>query len=764
MGYLPVVSLLKSYFEIREQDSLESVRDKVAPKLAALDPALESTLPAMLALLDAPVEDAAWQTLDPGQRRRRILDGVRHLLLRLARQQPLLLIFEDLHWIDAETQALLDALVESLGSARILLLVTYRPEYQHGWAGKTYYSQMRLDALAAESAAELLDALLGKDAALAPLKRLLVRRGNPFFLEETVRTLLETGALQGSPGGYGLSRPVETIEVPATVQIILAARIDRLSAEDKRLLQIAAAVGRHVPFSLLRAIADLPDEALRGALDRLQAAEFVYETGLFPELECSFKHALTQDVTYGSMLHERRRELHAKIVEAIEALYQDRLSEHVELLAHHAMRGELGKKAASYLFQSGIKSARRSVPNHAQASFEQALNQLKALPSSRQNLELSLEAHLELRAVLVILGETRKSLHHLREAQAIADTLGDERALGYACALLSSSNVHHAELEDALVNATRALTIAQSVGDSTLKIIAETYVVQMHYYRSEYERVIELATASLAAVPDRPVYFATSIPGPIFVRGWLLRSLAELGRFAEAVPHGQKMLQFAGSARSDYAAGLAHLAVGWCLVAQGEWPQARPHIVRGTADYRKGNVVLALPHGVASSAWLLAQIGEMTEALACLHEGQNLLERGIGRGTIDQAGMDYHWLGRAALVLGRLDDARRLADRSLQCSPSHPGYAAHALHLLGDIASCSGQLDADQGETHYRKALALAELRGMRPLIAHCHLGLGKLYQRTGNREQAREHLTIATSMYREMDMRFYLKQAEAKE
>ena len=176
MGYLPVVNLLKSYFEIREQDSLKSVRDKVAARLATLDPALQAILPALLALLDTPVEEAAWQKLDPVQRRRRILDAVRHLLLRQARKQPLLLIFEDLHWIDAETQAVLDSLVESLGSTRILLLVTYRPEYHHTWAAKTYYVQMGLDALATESAAELLDALLGKEVAVAPLKQLLVRR------------------------------------------------------------------------------------------------------------------------------------------------------------------------------------------------------------------------------------------------------------------------------------------------------------------------------------------------------------------------------------------------------------------------------------------------------------------------------------------------------------------------------------------------------------------------------------------------------------
>src|SRR6266540_3011198 len=253
-SYLPVIDLLKGYFKIQDRDDLREIREKVTGKLLTLDRSLEPTLPALLALLDVPVEDPAWQALDPGQRRQRTLEAVKRLLLCEAREQPLLLIFEDLHWIDGETQALLDGLVESLASARLLLLVNYRPEYQHAWGGKTSYSQLRLDALPAESAGELLDALLGEDPGLAPLKRLLVKRGNPFFLEETVRTLVETKALAGERGGYRLTQPIQAIQVPPTVQAMLAARIDRLPPEDKRLLQVASVVGKDVPFALLQAI------------------------------------------------------------------------------------------------------------------------------------------------------------------------------------------------------------------------------------------------------------------------------------------------------------------------------------------------------------------------------------------------------------------------------------------------------------------------------------------------------------------------------
>jgi hypothetical protein len=228
--------------------------------------------------------------------------------------------------IDGETQALLDGLVESLPTAALLLLVNFRPEYHHQWAGKTYYRQLRIDPLPPESAQELLRALLGDGADLAPLKRLLVARteGNPFFLEESVRTLVETGPLAGERGAYRLTRRIDHLQIPGSVQAILAARIDRLAPEDKRLLQAAAVIGKDVPLPLLLAIADASEQEMCGGLGRLGAAEFLYETRLFPDLEYTFKHALTHEVAYGSLLHDRRRELHARIARAIENLSPDR--------------------------------------------------------------------------------------------------------------------------------------------------------------------------------------------------------------------------------------------------------------------------------------------------------------------------------------------------------------------------------------------------------------------------------------------------------
>jgi class 3 adenylate cyclase/tetratricopeptide (TPR) repeat protein len=762
-SYLPVIDLLKGYFKIQDRDDLREIREKVTGKLLTLDESLKPTLPAFLALLDVPVDDAAWQTLDPAERRRRTLDAVRRLLLREAREQALLVIFEDLHWIDSETQALLDGLIESLGSARLLLLVNYRPEYQHAWGSKTHYSQLRLDALPAESAGALLDALLGDDPGLAPLKQLLVKRGNPFFLEETVRTLVETKALAGERARYRLTQPVQAIQVPATVQVMLAARIDRLPAEDKRLLQTASVVGKDVPFALLQAIAELPDEALRRGLDHLHAAEFLYETGLYPDLEYSFTHALTHEVTYGGLLQERRRELHARLVAAIERLHRDRLGEHIERLAHHAVRGELREKAVDYLRQAGLKAAARSAPHDARAWFEQALGTLEALPESPSTLEQAFEIRLELRAVLVQLGEVRRALERLREAETLAARLNDDRRRGRVCAFMTIIHYLLGELDEALVTGTRTLEIAGRLGDLRLRILTTSYLGQVHYSRGEYERVVELATDNLAALPADWVYetFGATQPASVYDRVWLAVSLAQLGRFAEAAEYEAEAIRLAQPTQHAYTIGLAH-AAGTLHLLKGDWAKARSLIEHGIAVLRTGNVVVLLPGAVASSAWVLAQLGEAGEALNRLREGEQLLERQAARGYVSNLGWSYHALGRACLLLGRLDEARHLGDHAVESSPSQPGFAAHALHLLGDIATHPDRFDAESGEAHYRQALALAEPRGMRPLVAHCHLGLGKLFQRTGKRQEAQEHLTTATTMYREMDMRFWLEQAEA--
>ncbi len=365
--YLPWGDLLKAYCRMTTRDSPEDMREKLVARVLTLDSALEPALPALSDVLGLAGDGDAWRSLDGRERRKRILDAVKDLVLRESRLQPVVVIFEDLHRIDAESQAVLDTLVDELSAARVLLLVNYRPGYQHRWDSKTYYTQLRLEPLAQANAAELLQSLLGDDPALQSVRSLLVTRaeGNPFFLEESVRTLVETGVLAGERGGYRLAQAVDRVEVPATVQATLAARIDRLSAEAKRVLQTASVIGKDVSFPVLQAVADLPATALRAALEVLTAGEFLYETRLFPEEEYSFKHGLTQSVAYGSLLKERRREGHRRVGEALESLYPERVEELSALLAHHFLESGDDDRGLSYALRAAERA--ETVFAHAEA-------------------------------------------------------------------------------------------------------------------------------------------------------------------------------------------------------------------------------------------------------------------------------------------------------------------------------------------------------------------------------------------------------------
>jgi class 3 adenylate cyclase len=433
--YFPVIDLLKRYAHVEEHDDLRTIRAKVTGQVLTLDPALQDTVPALLALLDALPEDSPFLTLDSPQRRQRTLDALKRVLLRESQEQPLLLVFEDLHWIDSETQVLLNSLIESLPTAGILLLVNYRPEYQHGWGSKTYYTQLRLDPL------------------------------------PPVRTLVEMGVLIGERGAYRLGQALPTIQVPATVQAVLAARIDRLPAEEKHLLQTAAVIGTEVPLPLLHAIAGVPEAVLQRHLTALQSAEFLYETRLFPEREYTFKHALTHEVAYGSLLLERRRVLHARIVEALEALAGERVAERVERLAHHALRGAVWTKAVTYCRQAGEKVFARSAYREAVLYWEQALEALAHLPPERPTLEQAVDLRCVIyTALLPFPPQYEQLLLSLRDAETVAEELGDHRRLGHVCRCIAATMRNMQDYEPALAYCQRAHTIMTALGDVYLQI------------------------------------------------------------------------------------------------------------------------------------------------------------------------------------------------------------------------------------------------------------------------------------------------------
>ena len=349
-AYLPIIELLKDYFALIPEDNERRRREKIGGKVLMLDRTLEDTLPYVFALLGVEEPGGMLGQIAADLRRRRTLDAIKRILLRESLNQLLVVIFEDLHWIDEQTQALLNLLVESIGTAKILMLVNYRPEYSHSWGSKTYYTQFRLDPLGRESAEELLSALMSDAVELRPLKRLIIEKteGNPFFIEEMIRALFDQGC--ASPQWRGQGHPVNIeIHIPPTVKGILASRIDRLPPDEKGFLQTLAVIGKEFPLGLVRGVTRKPDEELERMLAALQLSEFIYEQPAFPESAYTFKHALTQEVAYGSLLGERRKELHERTAGQIEALFNSRLEDHYGELAHHYSCSGSSLKALEYL-------------------------------------------------------------------------------------------------------------------------------------------------------------------------------------------------------------------------------------------------------------------------------------------------------------------------------------------------------------------------------------------------------------------------------
>ena len=760
--YLPLSNLLKTYLRIIDRDDTQAIRAKIAASSLALDEALKDAMPALLWLLEALPEDSPFLALDPLQRRLRTLDAIKRLLLRESRLRPLLLVFEDLHWIDTETQAFLDTLVESLPTAAILLMVNYRPEYQHGWSSKTYYRQLRIDPLPPAIAQDALGTLLGADPSVKPLGRMLIDRteGNPLFLEESIRGLVETKVLVGTRGAYRLAQAPETIDVPATVHAILAARIDRLVPALKRLLQAASVIGKDVPFAVLQAIVELPDDELRRGLTQLQAAEFIYEVRLFPDLEYTFKHALTHDVAYRSLLHDRRGGLHAAIVEAIERLYADRLTDHVELLAHHAEQGAQFEKAFVYLRQAGAKAFSRSANRQAVERFEHALAALGHLPEDRRTIQHAIDLRFDLRNALLPLGAHDRILELLAEARVLAEALDERRSVGWLAAYAAIHLNFSGAYDRALDSGEQALRIADAIGDRSLRVATSFYLGCAHYARGDYRRGITSQQSCAEALQpgEAHEYFGLAGPASIFADVYIVACLAELGEFVEAAVRGIDALRTAEAIGQPYSLTFTYFNVGLLHLRQGDF----------------GGAIALLERGLAVSptfswSWVGQYLGEGYLLTGRVADALPLLERAVEQA----ASMNLMWgqsrrlgsLAEAYQAMGERDKAVEHAARALElaCRQSARGDEAWILRLQGDLAAQSEPAAVQDAERSYDAALARAVELGMRPLVAHCHLGLGKLYRRTSKRHEAREHLTIATTMYRAMDMRFWLEQADAE-
>lgn len=752
-AYLPLIELLKNYFQITAQDDDQRCREKVMGKVLTLERRLEDVLPYLLYLLGIGEPGSALPNMDPLIRRQRTFEAIMRLLVRESLNQPLELLFEDLQWLDSDTEAFLAFLVDAVTSARILLLLNYRPEYQHDLGRKSCYTQLRLDPLGPAEAQDILSVLLGHDPGLTPVKQLILEKTerNPFFMEEVVQTLAEGKALLGEPGGYRIETTPTAFRIPTTVQGVLAARMDRLPGEERGLLQTLAVIGTESPWSLVQAVVGRPEGDLRRLLSRLEAGEFIYERPAFPEVEYTFKHALTQEVARNSMLTEQRAVLHERTAQAIEALYPTRLKEYCSELAHHYSQSGNVPKAVEYLHCAGQQAFQHSASLEAIRHLGSALELLKRLPDTPERAEQELALELAIGpALMAARGYAAPEVEATyARALALCDQVGEASQLFPALLGLRTYYQLRAEYATARELGERLLRIAQNTRDPALLVEAHSALGATLFFQGD------LATALAHHEEALALYWPGLLHTRAFVSGLDpgIRSLTFVawilwyqGHADQAGKPGQEALALARKMSHPFS--LVH-----CLVFTAELHQFQRD-AQQTRESAEAAMALATEQGFPFwlawapilRGWALAVQGNSEDGIAQIRQGLAAYratgaerERSYFLALLAEC---YGNAGQADAGLNVLDEALAIVDRT-----GERFHEAELHRLKGELMLHASGMEGDppahagEAEVCFHKAIAVARHQGAKSLELRAILSLARLWQRQGKAAAARQHL-----------------------
>ncbi len=750
-AYLPIIELLKDYFDLMPKDDERRWREKIGGKVLMLDRTLEDTLPYIFTLLGVEETAGMHGQIAADLRRRRTLDAVKRILLRESLRQPLIVIFEDLHWIDAETQALLNLLVESIGTAKILMLVNYRPEYSHGWGSKTYYTQLRLDPLGRESAEELLEALMSDAVELQPLKRLIIEKteGNPFFIEEIVRALFDQGVLVRNVV-VKVTRSTSDIHIPPTVQGILASRLDRLPSDEKGLLQTLAVMGKQFSLGLIKRVTQKPDDELERMLAALQLGEFVYEQPAFPETEYVFKHALTQEVAYGSILLERRKELHERTAVQIEALFDSRLEDHYGDLANHYSRSGNRLKALEYLQLAAQQAIERSANTEAINQLTAAERLLNTLPETRQRdrQELALQTMLG-PALIATKGNGAPEVGAVyQRAVQLGRQSGEDARLFPMLFGLRSFHLIRGELQPAFDLAQQLVRLAESMQDYGL--LVEAHLAQGNSLflfgklvsaLEHFERAISLYDPQKHHVHA----FVYGLDPQVFCFGrsaWILELLGysdqALKKMGEAV---------ALAHRQSHAFSLAVAVVHMIVISylRREWPRLQEQAETAIALCKDQGFGAILAQATTYRGYALAQQGQTEQGIAELRAG---LDAQFATGAILFRPWYFCYLGEAYGTAGRFEEALDAIAEGLAITErTGERHNEAELHRFkGELLLRGSGVEAPhtvqkEAEECFRKAIEIARQQEARLFELKAAISLSRLLKQRGKKAQARQAL-----------------------
>jgi class 3 adenylate cyclase/tetratricopeptide (TPR) repeat protein len=754
--YLAISNLLRSWCEIPEQASAAEAKGRLNDALAALPAGSSTYLPALHSLLELPVEDADWPTLDPAVRRQRMMATAKDLFLRCAQNRPLLLWFEDMQWTDVETQDVVESLVDSIGNSRLLVILTCRREYDPRKGSKDGFTAIHLDPLETNAADQLVRALLGDDAANAELRALIVDRteGTPLFIEETIRTLVESGVLRMRAGGYELTREIREIRIPETVQSVIAARIDSLSPKRKTLLQIASVIGSEIPLLLLREVVDLAEEELQNLLAELQAAQFLYETPNATSLQLKFSHALVHEVAYGGLISAKRQMLHARVLRAMESQNQEKPQDFVESLAHHALNAALWKEAVIYLCRAGDKAVELSAYREGGAFFESSLQALTHLPQDRDRIREGIDVRLKLRPIFAATAEYDRLEHCLAEAETLATSIDDRPRL--AAVNVARSFVHNwrGELDASIQCGLRARGIARELDDRAVDVGASFYLGQAYMWRGDFRQSVAVLEDNLTWIdgPLRHQRVGTTGTGSVLWLGMLGASHGRLGNFEVAIDAARKACLIADETERPVDIALAYWWAGFVWSHKGDVPAALQHLEHGFEVCRASQINFMVPVLSNSLGYAYALAGRLPEGIA-------LLTKALGFSRASKFTYGEAWssayLGFANLLdnnyEGMLDHAKRVLE--LARAHKYRAIEADAFRLLADIYRSGPAPDQEEAERNYLRACEICLELGLQPEYVRCQIGLGQTLMLSGRQAEAERLFEEASQLCRDMGL-----------
>ncbi len=719
-AYKPIADLLRSWSGALEGDSPAVVAGKLHDLIDTIDPSLQTSGPALETVLDLPVGDASWTALAPSQRRQQIATAVATLIVRAADVKPTILVAEDLHWIDDATIDILDTLIPGMRMVPLLVVATHRPEFRSRWVNQPHYTHLRLDPLARDAATELLTDLMGPAAELARLKERLVQQsgGTPLFLEEIVKGLAASGALTGDRGNQRLGRAVADLQIPLTVQAVLAARIDRLPPGHKNLLQVMSAIGTEVPLPLLGDVAGLDPDLLAALLVDLQTAGLVDESQRQPTVLHRFCHALTRDVTYQSMLLARRRQLHGRLVDAIEVRYENRVDEHVERLAHHAVLGERWEQATHYCQRAGNKANQRSAYRAAILSLEHGLEALAHLDQTPEIRALAIDMRLSLRIALVATGDFDRVRRLLEEVELLADEAGDQSRLTRICIDQAIVLGVLGPLDRAIEKGRRGRDLAEKEGTPGLFAASGFALAQALWFGGDVTAAIALGRADRRLFDTDLRHAGHETTGSVSVLSLstLANALTLHGDFDESLDVARASSTIAHESTKPYDLCFAAFSLGFAHLVRDDVEQAVRELEAAFELAQAADIDVLQP-------FIAGQFGCALVAAGRIEEAVGLLDSSLRKAASLQLLFFQRWcefgLATAYFAEGRLTEAADLAAAALARSRIN-GYGAVVallLELLGRIRLAQGGDAWITAEVHLDEAIELSEKLGIRPWL-----------------------------------------------